>query len=54
MIRFILVAATVIIFLILSIPVLIVQYLTGNKNRSLRDEQSISKVRWIFRAPRNK
>ncbi|MDK2966003.1 MULTISPECIES: lysophospholipid acyltransferase family protein [Lacrimispora] len=49
MIRFILVAATVIIYLILSIPVLIVQFLTGNKNRRLRDEQSISKVRWIFR-----
>lgn len=49
MIRFILVAATIIIYLILSIPVLIVQCLTGNKNRRLRDEQSISKVRWIFR-----
>ncbi|MGC6177671.1 lysophospholipid acyltransferase family protein [Lacrimispora sp. 38-1] len=49
MIRFILVAATVIIYLILSIPVLIAESLIGKNNRRHRDEQSISKVRWIFK-----
>jgi 1-acyl-sn-glycerol-3-phosphate acyltransferase len=49
MIRFILVAATVILFLIFSIPVIIFEWLTGRKNRRLRDVQSIAVVRWIFR-----
>ncbi|MBE7719280.1 MAG: 1-acyl-sn-glycerol-3-phosphate acyltransferase [Lacrimispora celerecrescens] len=49
MIRFILVASTVIIFLILSIPVLIFLWLTGRKDRRLRDVQSLAVVQWIFR-----
>lgn len=49
MIRFILVAATVIIFLILSIPVLAFEWLTGRKDRRLRDVQSLAVVQWIFR-----
>lgn len=49
MIRFILVAATVIIFLILSIPVIIFEWLTGKKDRRQRDIQSLAVVQWIFR-----
>lgn len=49
MIRFILVASTVIIFLILSIPVLIFLWLTGRKDRRLRDVLSLAVVQWIFR-----
>lgn len=49
MIRFILVAATVVLFLILSIPFLVVLNLIGKKNRRIRDEKSIAAVRWIFR-----
>lgn len=49
MIRFIIVAATVILFLIISIPVIAAEWLVGKKNRSLRDNQSIGIVRWIFR-----
>ncbi|MEY8354724.1 lysophospholipid acyltransferase family protein [Lachnospiraceae bacterium 54-53] len=49
MIRFILVAATVIIFLVLSIPVMVLEWLIGRKNRPLRDRQSLAVVRWIFR-----
>ncbi|MDF2886680.1 MAG: 1-acyl-sn-glycerol-3-phosphate acyltransferase [Lacrimispora sp.] len=49
MIRFILVAATILLYLILSIPVLIFESVIGSKNRRLRDERSISKVRWVFK-----
>ncbi|WP_077609895.1 lysophospholipid acyltransferase family protein [Clostridium sp. Marseille-P2415] len=49
MIRFILVAATVIIFLILSIPVMLLEWLIGRRNRHLRDVQSLAVIRWIFR-----
>ncbi|GLC83117.1 lysophospholipid acyltransferase family protein [Lacrimispora brassicae] len=49
MIRFILVAATIIIFLILSIPVLAFEWVTGRKDRHLRDVQSLAVVQWIFR-----
>ena len=49
MIRFILVAATVIIFLILSIPVLAFEWVTGRKDHHLRDLQSLAVVQWIFR-----
>lgn len=49
MIRFILVAATVIMFLILSIPVLAFEWLVGKKDRHLRDVQSLAVVQWIFR-----
>ncbi len=49
MIRFILVAATVIIFLVFSIPVMFIEWLVGRKNRRLRDVQSLAVIRWIFR-----
>lgn len=49
MIRFILVASTVILFLILSIPVILVEYLIGKKNRHLRDTSSLAVVRGVFR-----
>lgn len=49
MIRFILVAATVILFLIFSIPVILIEWLTGKKNPRLRDEQSIAVVRGVFK-----
>lgn len=50
MIRFILVAATVILFLIFSIPVILFEWMTGKKNPRLRDEQSIAVVRGVFKA----
>lgn len=49
MIRFILVAATVILFLILSIPLMLVEYLIGKKNRRLRDVQSLAVIQRVFR-----
>jgi 1-acyl-sn-glycerol-3-phosphate acyltransferase len=49
MIRFIFVAATVIIFLIISIPLILVELLVGKKNRRLRDIQSLAVVRSVFR-----
>ena len=44
MIRFIFVAATVILFLILSIPLMLVEFLIGKKNRHLRDVQSLAVI----------
>ena len=49
MIRFILVAATVILFLIFSIPVMLYQGAVGKKNRGQRDRQSLAVVKGVFR-----
>lgn len=49
MIRFILVAAAVIMFLILSIPVIFLEWLIGRTNRHLRDVHSLAAIQWIFR-----
>ncbi len=49
MIRFILVAATVIGFLVFGIPLLLVEWLIGKKNRHLRDVQSLKTVQAVFR-----
>ena len=49
MIRFIFVAATVILFLILSIPLMLVEFLIGKKNRHLRDVQSLAVIQCVFR-----
>lgn len=49
MIRIILVAATIILFLILSFPVLIFEWFLGRKNPQLRNEQSIAIIRRVFR-----
>lgn len=48
MIRFILVASTVILFLILSIPVLAVEYLIGLKHPEIRDMHSRRIIQWVF------
>lgn len=49
MIRFILVAATVIIFLVFGIPVMVLEWLIGRKNRRLRDLQSLAVIQLVFR-----
>ena len=49
MIRLILVLITVVAFLILSIPILVVEWLIGKKNPKLRDESSLHIVQFIFR-----
>lgn len=49
MIRFIIVAITVIGFLILSIPVLILEWIIGKFNPHARDISSLRIVQWIFR-----
>lgn len=49
MIRFILVAAVVVLFLIFAIPVMVAEWIIGKKDRHLRDVQSLAAVRWIFR-----
>lgn len=49
MIRFILVAAAVVLFLIFTIPVMLVEWMIGKKNRHLRDVKSLAAVQWIFR-----
>lgn len=49
MIRFIIVAMTVILFLILSIPILIVEYLIGRKHPEVRDRHSRTIIRSMFR-----
>ncbi len=49
MIRFILVAAAVVLFLIFAIPVMLVEWIIGKKDRHLRDVQSLAAVQWIFR-----
>lgn len=49
MIRLILVLIAVVAFLILSIPILVVEWLIGKKNPKLRDESSLHIVQFIFR-----
>ena len=49
MLKFILVAATVILFLIFSIPVLVWESYLGKKDPEKRDWQSLHIVQWIFR-----
>lgn len=49
MIRFLLVAVTVIVFLILSIPVLLFEYFLGKKKPELRDRQCQLIVQAVFR-----
>lgn len=48
MIRFVIVAAIVIGFLILSIPLLVVEWLVGRKNPSKRDIHSLKTVQAVF------
>lgn len=49
MIRFILVATTVVGFLILSIPLILLEWLTGRRNPHKRDTHSLRVVQAVFR-----
>ena len=49
MIRFILVATFVILFLILSIPLLLIEWIIGKFNMDLKDRSSQKIVNWAFR-----
>ncbi len=49
MIRFLIVAGWVILFLILSIPLLIAEWIIGKFNQPLKDRSSLAIVNWAFR-----
>ena len=49
MIRFVIVALFVILFLILSIPLLIAEWIMGRFNPALKDKSSLAIVNWAFR-----
>ena len=49
MIRLILVAVFLISFLVLSIPILIAEWLIGKYNMPLKDKSSLVIVQWAFR-----
>lgn len=49
MIRFILVALFVILFLILSIPLMIVEWIIGRSRPDIKDRSSLAIVNWAFR-----
>ena len=49
MIRFILVALSVILFLIFSIPILVVEWLLGRRNPERKSVQSLHIVQFMFR-----
>lgn len=49
MIRFILVAGFVILFLVLSIPLMIAEWIIGKFNTELKDRSSLAIVNWAFR-----
>lgn len=49
MIRFLFVAAFVILFLVLSIPLLIAEWIIGKFNQDLKDRSSLAIVNWAFR-----
>ena len=49
MIRFLIVALFVVLFLILSIPLLIAEWIIGRFNPALKDKSSLAIVNWAFR-----
>ncbi len=49
MIRFFVVCSVVILFLILSIPLLIAEWIIGKFNQPLKDRSSLAIVNWAFR-----
>lgn len=49
MIRFLLVASTVVLFLVFSIPLLLIQWLIGRRDPHRRDVQSLKIVQAVFR-----
>ena len=51
MIRFIITALFVILFLILSIPLLIAEWIIGKFNPPLKDRSSLAIVNWAFPSP---
>ena len=48
MIRFISVALFVVIFLILSIPLLIAEWIIGKFNMDIKNRSSLAIVNWLF------
>lgn len=49
MIRFILIVIFLLLFLVCSIPILIVEYIIGKFNMDLKDRSSLAIVNWAFR-----
>ncbi|MDE5865382.1 MAG: 1-acyl-sn-glycerol-3-phosphate acyltransferase, partial [Lachnospiraceae bacterium] len=49
MIRFILVVLFVLLFLVCSIPLLIIEYFIGKFNMDLKNRSSLAIVNWAFR-----
>jgi 1-acyl-sn-glycerol-3-phosphate acyltransferase len=49
MIRFILAMGWLAVFLICSIPLMIIEWIIGKFNRGLRDRSSLAIVQWAFR-----
>lgn len=49
MIRFIFVATFVVLFLILSIPLLIIEWIIGKFHQDIKDRSSLAIVNWAFR-----
>ena len=49
MIRFLLVATFVILFLVLSIPLLFIEWIIGKFNMDLKNKSSLAIVNWAFR-----
>lgn len=49
MIRLILVAVFLVLFLVLSIPLLIAEWIIGKHNMALKDRSSLAIVKWAFR-----
>lgn len=49
MIRFIFVVLFLVVFLILSIPVMLVEWLIGKKNPNMKDYSSLRIVQWAFK-----
>ncbi|MDE6846029.1 MAG: 1-acyl-sn-glycerol-3-phosphate acyltransferase [Lachnospiraceae bacterium] len=49
MIRLILVLLFVVIFLIVSLPIQLVEYIIGKSNKDLKDRSSLAIVNWAFR-----
>ena len=52
MIRLILVALFIVLFLVLSIPVMLVEWIIGKFNQDLKDRSSLAIVLWAFRGIR--
>ena len=49
MIRFLLIVIFVVLFLVLSIPLLIVEWIIGKFNQDIKDRSSLAIVNWAFR-----